>query len=425
MSDLAVRVVELGKQYRLGSRARGYKSLRESLAASAGRGLRTLAGRQPRDETPTIWALRDVSFEVRRGEVLGIIGRNGAGKSTLLKILSRITEPTRGRAEVYGRVGSLLEVGTGFHPELTGRENVYLNGAVLGMKRLEIDRKFDEIVQFAGVEAFIDTPIKHYSTGMQVRLAFAVAAHLDSEILFVDEVLSVGDVEFQRKCLDRMRTVTSEGRTVLLVSHDMASIRSLCGRVLLLDRGRLARDSTASVTVAEYLSAQQPGQGVVDAAELEARMTGYINRTDPTVRCREIAVLDSSGAPRTSFDSDEEVHVRVTYECLHQVSDFRVIVSLVDDDSRPLLVSQSLDDPQSAARLRPGLYRSTCVLPPRLFGERNVQLTVALEVVKTEHLIFERVVSFAVHFVPYNDVVYGSYAEIVLRPQFIWRTVEV
>jgi lipopolysaccharide transport system ATP-binding protein len=254
MSDIAIRVENLSKLYRIGTAGRPrYETLYDKIAGAGGRLLDRLrrplvthsAIHIPQSEignpqSDYIWALKDVSFEVKRGEVVGIIGRNGAGKSTLLKILSRITEPTEGRAYVYGRVGSLLEVGTGFHPELTGRENIYLNGAILGMRKAEIDRKFDEIVAFAEIEKFIDTPVKFYSSGMYVRLAFAVAAHLDPEILLVDEVLAVGDAAFQKKCLGKMGEVAGEGRTVLFVSHNMGAIRSLCEKSLLLHQGRVA-----------------------------------------------------------------------------------------------------------------------------------------------------------------------------------------
>src|SRR5262245_5151575 len=222
MTVLALRVEGLGKEYRIGGRQERYRTIRDSLAAAVSARLRRKQSDQER-----FWALKDVSFEVKKSEVLGVIGRNGAGKSTLLKILSRITEPTTGCAEIYGRVGSLLEVGTGFHNELTGRENIYLNGAILGMKRREIERKFDEIVAFAEVEKFIDTPVKHFSSGMYLRLAFAVAAHLETEILLVDEVLAVGDAEFQKKCLGKVGEVAQAGRTVLFVSHNMAALRSL------------------------------------------------------------------------------------------------------------------------------------------------------------------------------------------------------
>src|ERR1700685_964586 len=248
MTDVAIRCEGLAKQYRIGERE-PYRTLRGAITDAFT--LRHRLLRSPSRissngrEDPNFWALKDVSFEIKRGEVLGIIGRNGAGKSTLLKILSRITEPTRGYADTWGRVGSLLEVGTGFHPELTGRENVYLNGAILGMRRAEIIRKFDEIVAFAEVEKFLDTPVKHYSSGMYMRLAFAVAAHLEPEILVVDEVLAVGDVEFQKKCLGKMHDVaTNQGRTVLFVSHNMAAVESMCDQALLLAHGRCPAGGT-------------------------------------------------------------------------------------------------------------------------------------------------------------------------------------
>lgn len=257
MSDIVICAEGLGKSYRLRhQRQRGYVALRDVVAEKARAFGRRLLGRGralPAGEEEDFWALREVSFEVRRGEVVGIIGRNGAGKSTLLKVLSRITEPSEGRVRIRGRVASLLEVGTGFHPELTGRENIFLNGAILGMSRAEIKRKFDEIVAFADVEKFLDTPVKRYSSGMYVRLAFAVAAHLEPEILVVDEVLAVGDAEFQRKCLGKMRDVSQGGRTVLFVSHNMAAVQALCGRGVLFERGRVILDALSSEAVKRYL----------------------------------------------------------------------------------------------------------------------------------------------------------------------------
>lgn len=257
MTDLAIRVENLSKLYRIGPRER-YKTLRDTLTDAIYAPLRWLCSTfqhsnvERASGNDTIWALKDVSFEVKRGEVIGIIGRNGAGKTTLLKILSRITEPTEGRVEIYGRVGSLLEVGTGFHPELTGRENIYLNGAILGMKRAEVERKFDEIVAFAEIEKFLDTPVKHYSSGMYVRLAFAVAAHLEPEILLVDEVLAVGDAAFQKKCLGKMEDVSKGGRTVLFVSHQMNSIRKLCERCIWMDAGRVRAAGPTAKVVGSY-----------------------------------------------------------------------------------------------------------------------------------------------------------------------------
>lgn len=251
MSDLAIRVENLGKQYRIGGPQTANRTFREAIMDSLTAPVRWMRGE--RKSMETFWALEDVSFDVKQGEAIGIIGRNGAGKSTLLKVLSRITKPTKGRVELYGRVASLLEVGTGFHPELTGRDNIYLNGAILGMSRREIDRKFDEIVDFSGVEKFLDTPVKHYSSGMYVRLAFAVAAHLEPEILVVDEVLAVGDAEFQKKCLGKMSEVAHQGRTVLFVSHNIGAINTLCSKVVLLSKGNILVFGTREEVLPAYL----------------------------------------------------------------------------------------------------------------------------------------------------------------------------
>ncbi|KAF5051010.1 Vitamin B12 import ATP-binding protein BtuD [anaerobic digester metagenome] len=251
-SDIAIRVNGLGKKYRIAHETASYKTLGETLTRAVKAPFRRLTGEASSRSTEEFWALKDVSFEVKRGEVVGIIGRNGAGKSTLLKILSRITTPTEGTVEVHGRIGSLLEVGTGFHPELSGRENIYLSGSILGMKRSEIDAKFDEIVKFAEMEKFLDTPVKRYSSGMYVRLAFAVAAHLEPEILIVDEVLAVGDAAFQKKCLGKMGDVARLGRTVLFVSHNMQAVTSLCTTGILLKNGEIAYFGNISDTIKEY-----------------------------------------------------------------------------------------------------------------------------------------------------------------------------
>jgi lipopolysaccharide transport system ATP-binding protein len=257
MSDIAIKAEGLSKLYRIGGRQEKYRTLRDTIADILTSPFRRLAPSADDDsdskQQNAFWALKDVSFEIRKGEVAGIIGRNGAGKSTLLKVLSRITEPTSGYAEIRGRVRSLLEVGTGFHQELTGRENIALNGAILGMKRAEIERKFDEIVAFAEVEKFIDTPVKRYSSGMYLRLAFAVAAHLESEILLVDEVLAVGDAAFQRKCLGKMGEVARQGRTVLFVSHNMSAVKELCRRGILLDAGNIVFQGDSTQSIAEYM----------------------------------------------------------------------------------------------------------------------------------------------------------------------------
>jgi lipopolysaccharide transport system ATP-binding protein len=254
MSDTVISAHHLAKRYRLGAKRHGYRTLRDTLAQRASRIWQAARGKrvEPSENPRDLWALDDVSFQVRRGETLGIVGRNGSGKTTLLKLLSQITEPTRGYADIYGRVGSLLEVGTGFHLELTGRENVYLNGAILGMRKAEIDRRFDEIIAFAEVEKFVDTAVKHYSSGMHMRLAFAVAAHLTAEILLIDEVLAVGDVAFQKKCLGTMEEVARQGRTVLFVSHNMGQVRSLCRSGIVLEQGKIIHSGDVAEALEVY-----------------------------------------------------------------------------------------------------------------------------------------------------------------------------
>jgi lipopolysaccharide transport system ATP-binding protein len=296
LTDVAIRVEGLSKRYRIGS----YKPQSKTFAGAVGelvaqpvRNMRRLRSLSNFGENSTtrgdsvIWALKDVSFEVKQGEVLGIVGRNGSGKSTLLKVLSQITEPTSGRIAVHGRVGSLLEVGTGFHPELTGRENVYLNGAILGMTKKEIDGKFDEIVAFSGVEKFIDTPVKHYSSGMKVRLAFSVAAHLEPEVLLIDEVLAVGDAEFQQKCLGTMGRVASSGRTVLFVSHNLGAIQNLCDRATVLDRGAIVWTDTATAAVRHYLSlAASTATGMTSASSQYLSRDGAVRIDSAQVTTR-------------------------------------------------------------------------------------------------------------------------------------------
>ena len=314
MTDIAIRVENLSKQYRIGGPQARYKTIRESLTEAVQSPFRRLSsvvrGQSSAVSNETIWALKDVSFEVKRGEVVGIIGRNGAGKTTLLKILSRITEPTEGHAEIHGRVGSLLEVGTGFHPELTGRENIYLNGAILGMKRAEIERKFDEMVAFAEIEKFMDTPVKHYSSGMYVRLAFAVAAHLEPEILLVDEVLAVGDAAFQKKCLGKMRDVAKEGRTVLFVSHNMGAIVSLCNRCLLIEGGSVIQDGNPSAVTTLYQSSLYSAvHDTSDLSTVERYGTGKARFT--SVKVTPLGP-DGTGWPFLQTGQDLLVDLRIT-----------------------------------------------------------------------------------------------------------------
>ena len=309
MSEVAIRVENLSKRYHIGRGQEQHDTLRDAVAALARRPLERLRGdgRGAREEKDTIWALKDVSFEVERGEVLGIIGPNGAGKTTLLKILARITQPTGGRVVMDGRVGSLLEVGTGFHPELTGRDNIYLNAAILGMSRAEIDRKFDEIVAFAEIGKFLDTPVKRYSSGMYVRLAFAVAAHLQPEILLVDEVLAVGDAAFQKKCLGKMGDVAREGRTVLLVSHSMSSIQSICRRCLLLRCGNLVFDGSAPQTIRRYLRTQAAKGNTVLGADTTRSGNGR-------ARFLRASVLDTDGLPCSTVGVGEGFAVELEFQ---------------------------------------------------------------------------------------------------------------
>lgn len=300
-SDTAVRAEGLGKDYVLGERVLGYATLRETLAGLAAQAARRRQRNEP-GEGELVRALDELSFTIDRGEAVGFIGHNGAGKSTLLKILSRITEPSRGWGEIHGRVGALLEVGTGFHPELTGRENIYLNGAILGMRKREIDRRFDEMVAFADVERFLDTPIKRYSTGMAVRLAFAVASHLDPDVLIVDEVLAVGDTAFQRRCIDRMAQVASEGRTVLFVSHNMSLIRRLCRRAVVLEHGRAIADTDVDAAVAAYLATIDAAQEISLADRSDRRGYGHVRATSLVVR-------GTQGVPVTGGPATIEVTI--------------------------------------------------------------------------------------------------------------------
>jgi len=309
MNDIALRVENLSKVYRIGRAQQRHDTLRDAFVAVVQAPLKRLQERgNSHDREDTIWALKDVSFEVKRGEVLGIIGRNGAGKTTLLKILSRITEPTEGRAIIRGRVGSLLEVGTGFHPELTGRENIYLSGAILGMRKAEIDRKFDEIVAFAEVERFLDTPVKRYSSGMYVRLAFAVAAHLEPEILLVDEVLAVGDAGFQKKCLRKMSDVADEGRTVLFVSHNMAAVDSLCDRCVGLRVGRIAYQGDPTKVIQKYLAETANAHKAVPLAKRTDRMGSG------DVRFRTVRFLDCQGREVTQVRMGAPLTIEASYE---------------------------------------------------------------------------------------------------------------
>lgn len=340
MSEIAIKADRLSKHYRLGAATAQHNTLRDHLMHRL-RGLTRRRGGQPESES-SFWALKDISFEVKRGEVLGIVGHNGAGKSTLLKILSRITQPTTGTADIYGRVSSLLEVGTGFHSELSGRENIFLNAAMLGMRREEVRRKFDEIVAFSGVEAFIDTPVKRYSSGMYVRLAFAVAAHLEPEILIVDEVLAVGDASFQQKCLGKMEEVSRSGRTVLIVSHNMTVIEGLCERAILLEKGRVAKIGKTHEVVEGYADAIRGLAGTAIEARHDREGLGEI-------LLARIEVLDGDKHPVAAAITGRDAVIRMYYRCAQgkEFSNCRVSISVNGRKAQDLFVlSTDIVDPK-------------------------------------------------------------------------------
>lgn len=362
MGEVVIRVENLGKRYRIGERER-YLALRDVLARVASLPKRLLGPRRassPNGDHSHIWALKDVSFEIRRGDVVGMIGRNGAGKSTLLKILSRVTKPTEGFAEIRGRMGTLLEVGTGFHPELTGRENVFLSGAILGMSKAEIHKKFDEILAFAEVEKFIDTPIKHYSSGMQMRLAFAVAAHLEPEILLVDEVLSVGDLEFQKKCLGKMGDVAKGGRTIIFVSHQMNQIRRLCDRVLWIDAGQLLQDGPTAEITASYeagSSGLHKSQDRPDSPSAKARFQSW-------------EILEPRGDLPNTFDSFGPLIVRFTVSVRSPLQNIHHGIVLYNAD-RQLLWGTGIDGLELQRGIQHFFYRlPTLPLRPGAYSWR-------------------------------------------------------
>ena len=427
MNNTAIRVKGLSKQYRIGQSQVRYHSLRETLAnsvsASFGR-LRSIFRRSAApgsDGENTVWALKDVSFEIGHGEVVGIIGRNGAGKSTLLKILSRITEPTRGFADIYGRVGSLLEVGTGFHGELTGRENIYLNGAILGMRKAEISRKFDDIVSFAEVEKFIDTPVKHYSSGMYLRLAFAVAAYLEPEILIVDEVLAVGDANFQRKCLDKMQDVGQQGRTVLLVSHNMSAITRLCPRAILINEGKLIEYGPSDQVVSHYLTS---GLATTATREWPDPATAPGGKV---ARLRAVRVRNEDGQVTHSVDIRCPVSIEMEYEVLK--SGYTLLPYLKLHTQEGIIAFEAIDlDAEWRSRQRPsGLWKSSASIPGNLLSE-GIQFVsaglITLDPV-TRQFSEPEVVAFQVFDNMDGDSARGEWTGIfpgVVRPLLNWST---
>lgn len=409
----AIRVTDLSKLYYLGE-TKPY-SVRELISGF----FKWSPGHKGRD----LWALRDLSFEVSEGETIGLVGHNGAGKSTLLKIMSRITKPTSGRAEIRGRVGSLLEVGTGFHSELSGRENIYLNGAILGMKRAEIARRFDEIVEFSEMEKFLDTPVKHYSTGMYMRLAFSIAAHLEPEVLIVDEVLAVGDIGFQKKCLRKMRDVGQSGRTVLFVSHDMQAVARLCGRVIWLKDGLLRQDGEAKQVISEYLH---------ERSEIGAEKSWNDNDLRPgsdVVKLHRVHVRDIDGSVSSSVDISRPVGIAIMYEVLEQGKIVVPGIQLNNEQGMCIFVSHDWFGGWRSTGREKGLYKSTVWIPENFLSEGTVFATVSAATYEPfeQHFVARDAVTFNVIDSVENDNMRGDLTGPIpgaVRPKLKWETMK-
>jgi lipopolysaccharide transport system ATP-binding protein len=417
---IAIDAQGVSKKYRIGEMQAAYGTLRESLSHA---GKRMIGREHHTARKQEIWALRDISFQVPEGQVLGVIGRNGAGKSTLLKVLTRITTPTSGRVEIRGRVGSLLEVGTGFHAELTGRENIYLNGAILGMKRREIDQRFDAMVEFSGVEKFIDTPVKRYSSGMYVRLAFSVAAHLEPEIMLVDEVLSVGDAEFQRRCLGRMEELGSAGRTVLFVSHQLSAIAQLCDRALQINGGKIVQDGPPADVIAQYLH-QTHSAGVERTWPSEEAAPG-----NDLAKIMSVRVLPHEGMPPGIMDVRHPIGIEIVFRVLKWGKPVFPKIKVLDRESTIAFNAMDIDE-RWRANSPPGEYVATAWIPGNLLNEGAVSAEVAIcsiDFPKLEHhaAVYEAV-SFEVLDPGEGDTargVFGGQWRGVVRPLLEW-TVE-
>ncbi|HSW42535.1 MAG TPA: ABC transporter ATP-binding protein [Patescibacteria group bacterium] len=416
---MAIRAQDLGKKYRIGVRRDPYSRLTESLWEALSRPFRK--GEESQRGTD-FWALRDVSFEVPRGSAVGVIGRNGAGKSTLLKILSRVTEPTVGRAVLHGRVGSLLEVGTGFHPELSGRENIFLSGAILGMRRAEITRQFEAIVEFADIGPFLDTPVKRYSSGMKVRLGFAVAAFLEPEILFIDEVLAVGDAEFQKKCLGKMSEIGQGGRTIIFVSHSVPAILRLCDRAILLDHGRVIADGPTQGVVRAYLESDL---GRTSERRWDEPMTAP---GDEVARLKSIRVVPVQGGRADEIDITEPIDIEVEYWSASP-GDLRPSVNLhfFNDEGVCLFVTNDWNDREWWERpRRSGLFRATCRIPGNFLAEGRIAIMVAVSTYDPTyvHAIERDAVAVQIVDRTSGDGVRGIYPNDwpgVVRPMLEWR----
>ena len=410
-----ISVRDLGKRYRIRSgECERSQSLREELVTVANKLIR---GKVWDSKSEDFWALKDIDFDIHQGEVVGIIGSNGAGKSTLLKILSRITQPTTGEVALSGRVGSLLEVGAGFHPELTGRENIFMNGTVLGMKRADIKKKFDEIVAFSGIEKFIDTPVKRYSSGMYVRLAFAVAAHLEPEILIVDEVLAVGDVSFQKKCLGKMEDVANEGRTVLFVSHNLPAIRSLCHRAILLDKGQIKRDDKVSEVVQCYLKTDNQ----TNSYKI------WIDRERPgneSFKLNSVKFKNYQGIETSSINISEDAYVEIDYEITKQDSKAGFALDLFSDQGDCIFSSLSNLEKQFYGKsLKCGFYKTKCKIHGNLLNSGKFYISISGF---SDHYSDSFTVENALYFEAIDDGnIKGDYSGNFagyIRPKLLWKT---
>jgi lipopolysaccharide transport system ATP-binding protein len=417
MNDVIIQVENLGKCYRIAHQREGrrYSALRDVIAEKFTgffRNWKSVIG--SRKTVEDFWALKDVSLEIKQGEVVGIIGRNGAGKSTLLKVLSRITEPTTGKIRLRGRVASLLEVGTGFHPELTGRENVFLNGAILGMQRAEIKQKFDEMVAFAGVEKFLDTPVKRYSSGMYVRLAFSVAAHMDPEILIVDEVLAVGDTQFQLKCLEKIRSVSESGRTVIFVSHNLSTVRSLCKSAVLLEKGRFISKGDPKAVIAQYLDTQ-------------ATNSGDWKRPTPLptkegVFFEAITFRTPDGVPAADFDSDQNIQINIQTIATQSFENVQIGINLFNQDGITVFTTCNTDADKKYLVIPKGRHRFTVEIPAILLPQGRYTLVVISHVPYDRVLDrIDRELNFFIHDVGSHATALKDNRPGVLTPMFPWK----
>lgn len=431
MSEIAISVDKVSKMYRLGEVGTG------TLSHDLNRWWHKVKGKEDpylllgeenkRDSKDTnsnyVWALKDISFDVEDGQVLGIIGKNGAGKSTLLKLLSRVTAPTTGTIKAKGRIASLLEVGTGFHPELTGKENIFLNGAILGMTRPEIKRKLDEIVDFSGVARYVDTPVKRYSSGMYVRLAFAVAAFLEPEILIVDEVLAVGDAEFQKKCIGRMKDVSEgEGRTVLFVSHNLATIRSLCSHTILMENGRLSYEGDTAVAIEKYMSGNDVGD-----RKREVSWSGDARPSAPELAVSRIRIVNEKGDDTALLATENEVNVEIEYEVRETIKNLRVMVVLFNVEGIEVFSTSDFYF-QNSSRVRTlGKYKSTCHIPSYLLNGGKYVAEIHFEIPSVKNVVSDLSLPFEISELSLNQlgVTMGKYPGGIVHPKLEWSVEQV